>query len=172
MANQSEAVSMWFDRRLVMRASRIHGTGVFATDAIRAGERLYWISGGVVYSTEDWRTGKVQLDPERYNEAQIDDDLFVATPITLAYYINHSCEPNMLANIAWRDIEAGEELTCDYASDEASPNWKLEPCICGSAICRGSVTGDDWKLPELQKRYRGYFSPRIEGLIRASNPNA
>jgi SET domain-containing protein len=160
---------MWFDRRLVMRASPIHGTGVFATDAIRAGECLYWISGGIVYTSEDWRSGKVQLSPERYNEEQIGDDLLVATPLSLAYYINHSCEPNILCNVAWRDIQAGEEVTCDYASNEASPHWVLEPCACGSAICRARVTGNDWKIPALQQRYRGYFAPRIEGLIRASS---
>jgi uncharacterized protein len=170
MEYRSEHVSMWFDRRLVMRASRIQGTGVFATDAIRAGERLYWVSGGVVYTSEDWRSGKVHLDPEQYNEEQIGDDLFVATPKAVGYYINHSCEPNVLNNVAWRDIAPGEEVTCDYASAEADPNWVLEPCLCGSALCRGRVTGNDWKIPALQQRYRGYFTPRIEGLIRGLQP--
>lgn len=165
---QNQSVTMWFDHRLVMRPSPIHGTGVFATEAIRAGEQLYWISGGVVYTSEDWRSGKVQLSPEQYNEEQIGDDLFVATPKSLGYYINHSCDPTLLNNVAWRDIRAGEEVTSDYSAGESSPNWVLEPCACGSALCRGRATGNDWKLPALQQRYRGYFSPRIEGLIRAS----
>ena len=37
MEYQSESVTMWFDRRVVMRRSPIHGTGVFATHPIRAG---------------------------------------------------------------------------------------------------------------------------------------
>jgi SET domain-containing protein len=172
MEYQSEPVTMWFDRRLAMRASPIHGTGTFATHAIRAGERLIWVSGGIVYSSEDWRTGKVQLDPEQYNEGQIGDDLFIATPKSLYYYVNHSCEPNMLNDIAWRDIQAGEELTTDYAYCEASPGYVLEPCACGSALCRGRATGNDWKLPALQQRYRGYFTPHIERLIRAASPHA
>ena len=131
MEYQSEPVTMWFDRRLVMRTSPIHGTGTFATHAIRAGERLTWVSGGIVYSSEEWRTGKVQLDPQQYNEVQIGDDLFIATPISLYYYINHSCNPNMLNDVAWRDIQAGEEITTDYAYCIASPNYQLDSCACG-----------------------------------------
>jgi len=31
--------------------------------------------------------------------------------------------------------------------------------------CRGKVTGYDWMLPELQIRYRGYFSPYLAARI-------
>jgi uncharacterized protein len=163
---QNEPVTMWFDRRLVMRKSSIHGTGTFALEAIQAGERLIWVSGGVVYTTEDWRSGRVQLVGEQYNESQIGEDLFRATPISLYYYVNHSCEPNMLNDVAFRDIQAGEEITTDYAYCEASPDYLLEPCRCGSAQCRGRLSGNDWQRPELQQRYRGYFTPHIEHLIR------
>jgi SET domain-containing protein len=169
MEYQTQPVTMWFDRRLVMRTSPIHGTGTFATHAIRAGERLIWVTGGIVYTSEDWRTGRVQLDGEQYNEGQIGDDLFIATPKSLYYYVNHSCDPNILNYMAWRDIQAGQEITTDYAYCEASPGYRLEPCVCRSALCRGRVTGDDWKLPELQRRYRGYFTPHIERLIQAQS---
>jgi SET domain-containing protein len=164
---QTEPVTMWFDRRLAMRTSPIHGTGTFATHPIRAGERLLFVSGGIVYTSDDWRTGRVQLDGEQYNEGQIGDDLFIATPKSLYYYVNHSCDPSMLNYIAWRDIQAGEEITTDYAYCEASPNYRLEPCSCGSPMCRGRMTGNDWKLPELQQRYRGYFTLYIERLIQS-----
>ena len=167
MEYQSEPVTMWFDRRIVMRNSPIHDTGVFATHPIRAGERLMWVSGGIVYTSDDWRSGKVQLDGQRYNESQIADDLFVATPISLYYYVNHSCDPSVLNDMAWRDIEAGEEITTDYAYCESYPDYRLEPCRCGSPLCRGRVTGDDWRIPELQKRYRGFFSLHIERMIQA-----
>jgi len=88
----------------------------------------------------------------------------------LYYYVNHSCDPNFLNRIAWRDIEAGEELTVDYAIFQSFPKYLLESCDCGASICQGKVTGDDWKLPELQKRYRGYFTPHIERLIQKSDP--
>ncbi len=87
----------------------------------------------------------------------------------LFYYVNHSCDPSMLNDVAFRDIAAGEEITTDYACGEASPNYVLEPCRCGTEICRGRVSGDDWRIPALQQRYRGYFTPHIERLIRAAS---
>jgi len=168
MEYQTEPVTMWFDRRLVMRASPIHGIGTFATQAIRAGERLLWVSGGIVYTSADWKAGKVDLAPEQYNEGHLDEDLLIATPKSLYYYVNHSCDPNLLHDVAWRNIEAGEEITTDYAYGEASPHYLLEPCRCGSSLCRGRVTGKDWRLPELQQRYHGYFTAYIERLIRES----
>jgi len=75
----------------------------------------------------------------------------------------------MLNNMAARDIEAGEEITTDYASYQSFPSYRLEPCTCGTALCRGRMTGNDWKMPELQQRYRGYFTPYIERLIREAN---
>jgi len=166
MTYQTEPVTMWFDRRLAMRASPIHGIGTFATHSIQAGERLFWVTGGIVYTSEDWRTGRVQLAGEQYNESQIGDDLFIATPKSLYYYLNHSCDPNILNGTAWRDIEVGEEITTDLAYCEASPNYLLEPCNCGSRLCRGRVTGNDWRIPELQRRYRGYFTLYIERRIQ------
>jgi SET domain-containing protein len=171
MEYQTEAVTMWFDRRLVMRHSPIHGIGTFATYPIREGERLIWVAGGIVYTSADWKEGRVQLAAEQYNEGQIGDDLFIATPISLYYYVNHSCDPNMLNDTAWRDIAAGEEITTDFAYCEASPDYSLEPCCCGSVLCRGRVTGNDWKLPELQKRYRGHFTLHIERLIQELQTN-
>ncbi len=161
----TESVTMWFDRRIVMRRSPIHGIGIYATDPIRAGERLMFVTGGIVYTTEDWRSGRVQLDGEQYNEDQIGEDLFVATPKALNYYMNHSCDPSILNDIAWHDIQAGEEITTDYAYCIASPTYRLDLCHCGSAVCRGRVTGDDWRIPALQQRYHGSFTPHIARLI-------
>jgi hypothetical protein len=78
----------------------------------------------------------------------------------------------MLNYTAWRDIAAGEEITTDLAYCEATPDYCLEPCNCGSSLCRGRVTGNDWKLPALQERYRGYFTPYIQRLIQALNAQA
>ncbi len=171
MQYRSMPVTMWFDVRLVMRPSPIHGIGVFATHPIQAGTRLMEVSGGVVYTSADWRTGKVLLAAEMYNEGQLDTDLFIATPKAIDYYVNHSCDPNMLSCIAQHDIQEGEEITTDFAYCEASPDYLLEPCACGSALCRGRVTGNDWQIPELQERYQGHFTPYIERLIRTASLN-
>jgi hypothetical protein len=31
-------------------------------------------------------------------------------------------------------------------------------CDCGRPSCRRVVDGRDWQRPDLQERYRGYFS--------------
>ena len=76
-------------------------------------------------------------------------------------FVNHSCEPNLgfsgnVVLAAMRDVAPGEELTVDYCLFDVSP----EPmtCRCGTRGCRGTVTGEDWRLPELQARYAGWFS--------------
>lgn len=95
----------WFDPRLEPRPSPIHGRGVFATAYIHAGEQLT-IAGGIVFNLHDWKTGKVHLRPDEYNEGQIEEDLFLATPIEdMDYFFNHSCDPNM-----WGDIICGVTL--------------------------------------------------------------
>ena len=40
-------------------------------------------------------------------------------------------------------------------------------CACGAAACRGTITGHDWRRPELQRRYAGYFSRYLEKRITA-----
>jgi hypothetical protein len=69
--------------------------------------------------------------------------------------------------IARRAIDAGEELTLDYALTTTEPGWALDqPCQCGSPLCRGMVTGNDWRLPDMQARYAGHFVPYINDRIR------
>jgi D-alanine-D-alanine ligase len=57
---------------------------------------------------------------------------------------NHSCEPNTgyrgLNVVALRPIETGEELTLDYATFMPATMRPFE-CRCGSARCRGTITG-------------------------------
>ena len=43
-------------------------------------------------------------------------------------------------------------------------DYSLE-CKCGAPNCRKILTGKDWQLPELQKRYAGYFSTYLARKI-------
>ena len=88
--------------------------------------------------------------------------------------LNHSCDSNLwmadeVTLIARRDIAAGEELTVDYALFTGEAEKILEhTCRCDASLCRQIVTGDDWQLSELQRRYYPHFAPfinaRIDGL--------
>jgi hypothetical protein len=59
--------------------------------------------------------------------------------------------------VARRDIAAGEELTNDYATSTRQPGFAMA-CSCGSARCRGTITGNDWRLPSLRERYGDHWS--------------
>jgi hypothetical protein len=55
------------------------------------------------------------------------------------------------------DMPAGAELTIDYARIDGDPAEQMV-CSCGAPACRHLITGNDWRLQELQQRYAGYFS--------------
>ena len=83
--------------------------------------------------------------------------------------LNHSCDPTVgvrgqITFVAMRDVPAGAELTIDYAMIDGDPRERMD-CACGAAGCRKVVTGEDWRRPELQRRYAGYFSRYIADRI-------
>jgi len=68
--------------------------------------------------------------------------------------------------VAWHDRAQDEELTADSAMWEADePSVMRSTCACGSPLCRGRVTGLDWRRPKLQQRDRGHCSPFINERI-------
>jgi hypothetical protein len=106
---------------------------------------------------------------------QISDELLLAATrweeVTAAECLNHSCNPNAgfhgeIRLVALREITVGEEVTFDYATCMTASFGDFD-CLCGAANCRGRITGEDWKLPELQTRLRGYFQPYIEAKIES-----
>jgi SET domain-containing protein len=155
------------------RASTIGGFGLFATEPIAKGELICRDAGRVITVEE------FHALPERHRRmCYFLDDHFLLCPFDFdnpsgEWFLNHSCDANTgvtpdRSNVAMRDIAAGEELTYDYATTECEEDWELErPCNCGSSICRGRVTGNDWKRPEVQRRYAGYFSPHLAAIIAA-----
>jgi SET domain-containing protein len=155
-----------------VRESKIHGRGLFATADIAKGE-VVAIKGGHIIDRE---TLGREITPRLGSvEIQIDDDLFIA-PVTedqremSMLYSNHSCDPNVgirgeITFVAMRDIRPGEELTHDWAMTD-NDDYSL-PCHCGAPNCRKILTGKDWRRPELQKRYAGYFSAYLEKKIAA-----
>ncbi len=85
--------------------------------------------------------------------------------------MNHSCEPTAgyqhpFIWVALRNIAAGEEVTFDYAIAWTEVGLQ-EPirCTCRSRHCRGLITSSDWKIPLVQKKYRGFFTPDVEAKI-------
>ena len=156
--------------RTVVRSSRIQGRGFFAAEPI-AKDEIVAVKGGHIVGGQEIAELRRRLGPV---EIQIAEDLFIA-PVNeeeregSMIFSNHSCEPNIgvrgeIVFVAMRDIAAGEELTHDWAmTDDDSDSMT---CRCGTASCRGTVTGKDWKRPDLQARYAGYFSAYLAERIR------
>ena len=145
------------------------GKAVYARDVIEPGELIAVWSGRIV--------GGDELDelPEdiRRHTVQVEEGLYLASfgPDEGPDFINHSCEPNaglegQISIVALNRIQPGEEITIDYAMCDGSPYDEFD-CECGSPICRGRVTGEDWRNPILWERYAGHFSPYLERRIKA-----
>ncbi len=156
-------VSSWITPKAAKGApSRISGRGLVALRAIAAGE-VVAVKGGHVVTTERLRSLPEQL---QNSDVQITDELHLVALTEEEYeavmlFINHSCEPNVgfagnVVLVAMRDIAAGEELTTDYAMFDDYEGFMA--CTCGRPACRQRIGGRDWTRPDLQARYRGYFS--------------
>lgn len=156
-------MSSWFNPKTEKRVSPIQGRGLFARAAISAGEMVA-VKGGTIMDAAAFARVREEVSPA---EIQIEDHLYIA-PASAAEVeanilcLNHSCDPNVgvrgqITFVAMRDIAAGAELTIDYAMIDGDPAEQMV-CACGAPTCRRLITGNDWRLPELQQRYAGYFS--------------
>jgi len=143
------------------------GMGVFARESISKGELLVLWGGRIIDESE--------LDPTMPNFSQlvlqIEEGLFLLAPEPLepSDRFNHSCDPNagfsgQIGLVAMRDIAPEEEVCFDYAMCDGTPYDEFI-CSCGSENCRGNITGEDWKRPDLRERYAGYYMPYLQRRI-------
>lgn len=148
------------------------GYGVYARERVQAGELLA-VWGGRVVAWEEF-----QKLPEvvRSRSIQIEENIFMSVVLDSdpADHFNHSCDANSglispITIVAMRDIEPDEETCFDYAMSDSIPYDEFE-CQCGTDQCRHYVTGNDWQKPELQEKYKGYFSPYLQRRIDALVP--
>jgi len=164
--------SSWFNPKTEKRTSPIQGRGLFARNAIAAGE-IVAVKGGAIMDLDALALIRDEVSPA---EIQIEDGLYIVSRSAAEVEsnilcLNHSCNPNVgvrgqITFVAMRDIPVGEELTIDYAMIDGDPSERMS-CACGAKECRRIITGDDWRLPELQRRYAGYFSRYLEDRFAA-----
>ena len=145
--------------------------GVFACEPVEKGELLVIWGGRILTESE--------LDPEMphftQRVLQIEEGLYMLQPEPLepSDYFNHSCSPNagfsgQIALVAMHEIEVGEEVCFDYAMCDGTPYDEFI-CSCDTEHCRGNITGEDWKRPELRERYTGYYIPYLQRRIDMLN---
>lgn len=157
------------DGKVAPRSAGAKGDGLYATSPIRTGETVVAFGG---YAT-DRSTLDALPAARRMHAIQIDDDLFLVGPHPAepGDLVNHSCDPNCglvgaVLVVAMRDIEPGEEITFDYAMCDSTDYDEFD-CSCDTPHCRKHVTGNDWKRPDLQLRYAGWFSSYLARKIAA-----
>jgi uncharacterized protein len=152
----------YLSSKTTVKESPIHGRGLFAIAPIRQGEMVA-IKGGYVFTRQKLQEIEKSLGPA---EIPIADGFFIG-PLSPhereggMIFSNHSCDPNLgvqgqIVFVALRGIEAGEELTHDWAMTDDDTYEMV--CHCGALNCRGVVTGQDWRRKELQEKYGNYMS--------------
>ncbi|PIY28566.1 MAG: SET domain-containing protein-lysine N-methyltransferase [Comamonadaceae bacterium CG_4_9_14_3_um_filter_60_33] len=141
-------------RRIQVRRSAVHGKGVYAVQAIAAGDTVLEYVGEII----SWEEAQARHphDPANPNhtfyfhidETRVIDALYGGNS---SRWINHSCDPNCEADEqngrifikALRDIAAGEELNYDYGliiDERYTKKLKADyPCWCGATNCRGTL---------------------------------
>lgn len=134
-----------------------YGFGLFATKLFPAKSVVYEGRAPYVIPNEP---AKFLLQTNQGDfETNTDTHSVLLTPDTRELYLfdgfmNHSCDPSTRsdfahasggvpwATVALRDIEAGEEITCDYNLFEYDiDGHEIEQCQCGSPKCLGAIKG-------------------------------
>jgi uncharacterized protein len=154
----------------------IEGRGMVATGLIKAGE--------VISRLEPNEPMILIADVLRMSPSEQDAILqyaYECSPTHLVCeqgeekFMNHSCDPNTwwLDNetmVARRDIQPGEEITYDYATTEIVIPYTMT-CRCGSAICRGVVSNNDYLDPVWQARFGDHLPTHTrQAIARAKAP--
>ena len=151
------------NRRIQTRRSGVHGKGVFALQDIGEGETIIEYVGEIISWNEAQR--RHPHDPDDPNHTfyfHIDEDRVIDALYggNDSRWINHSCEPNCIADedegrifiTSRRKIKAGDELNYDYGlviDEPLTPELKADyPCWCGSKKCRGTLLSSDLETAE------------------------
>ncbi|KAK3132501.1 hypothetical protein QOZ80_6AG0523000 [Eleusine coracana subsp. coracana] len=168
MVEKYTSMKTTFKKRLTFGKSRIHGFGVFAKVAHKAGDMMIEYTGEIVRPPiSDIRERQIYnlLVGAGTYMFRIDDERVIdATRAgSIAHLINHSCEPNCYSRaitvlgdvhiiiFAKRDIYPWEELTYDYRF--SSIDQRL-PCYCGSSKCRGVVNDVEAEMQSAKLRVK------------------
>ena len=137
--------------RFALRVGRspIHRWGVFAEEPIPAARRVVEYVGERITDDE-----AAEQEREHVYLFDIGGGMMIDGAVggSGAQYINHSCEPNLIARLQrghiWysslRPIEPGEELTVDYRLDAD----EVFPCGCGAEACRGFMNAPEEEAAE------------------------
>jgi uncharacterized protein len=175
LIDSAPAAECWLHPDVEIGPSAIAGRGLLATVPFAAGTTVSQLGGRLVTGAE--LQALISSAENDVDTVVVDDDVNLVLPVgTPNHFGNHSCDPNLgwadaYTLVALREIAAGEELTNDYSTSTADPAFLLR-CHCETYRCRQMVTGDDWRIAQLQLRYAGHWVPFLQRLIDADRAPA
>jgi len=150
-----------------VKKSKVHGTGVFATENIKNNTSIIeYIGEKITKSEGDKRsTARIKKYLNKKNAGSVyifelnkKYDIDGSPLYNKARYINHSCNPNcevdIFKNEIWissiKSIKKGEELNYDYGYPFDEDDFSDHICKCKSKKCIGYIISqDDW--PKYKK---------------------
>jgi len=168
----------YLSKKVKVGVSRLNRRGVFAVKPIKKDEVIAVWGGFIITENEFRRLRKTCFKKIDDYATKIADGFYMVSckkgGLEDDDFFNHSCSPNSgikghIMMVAMRDIKPKEEITYDYAMTDADFDYSFK-CNCGSKVCRKVITTNDWKIPALQQRYKGYFSWYIQEKINKSRP--
>jgi len=130
--------------------SRIQGLGLFAVRDIEPNTMIIEYIGSLIRNEVANKRERIYENSNRgVYMFRVDSDTVIDATMTggPARYINHSCDPNCVAEvviiekmpkiiiISNRKLEKGEELTYDYKFEFEDDQHKIA-CLCGAVNCR------------------------------------
>ncbi len=176
MNKKTPRMYSWMSPKVEIKETAKYGKGVFAKELLEKDEIIF-VMGGYILSIDDENNLADGVDDK---PIEISEDFSIGPvsvedmPLMPQHYLNHSCEPNagfkgQLFIVPMRQINPGEEITFDYSmiihSNPKSTCYFKMNCECGSLTCRKVIDEEGWKLPELQKKYDGYFQWYLQEKI-------
>ena len=169
-----------------LRRSPVHGTGMFATRAIRKGASIIeYVGERISHEEADRRHSTKAADDNHTFLFTVDSKTVIDGGVggNAARFINHSCEPNCEVIIddgrlfveAARTIRQGEEIVYDYmitrAPDDSPDLDRIFACRCGAATCRGTML-EPRKKPKARKKKAGARKPKSTATSKGQKPKS
>tara|TARA_X000000368_G_scaffold418448_1_gene418123 strand:- start:632 stop:1117 length:486 start_codon:yes stop_codon:yes gene_type:complete len=145
-----------------VKKSKVHGTGIFATQVIPKNTKVIEYIGEKVNRSEGDKRSEKRikkfLNSKKTGSVYIFElnskyDIDGSPLYNKARYINHSCDPNCEVDIIrghiWissiKKIKEGDELNYDYGYEFDQEDYKDHKCKCGSKNCIGYIiSSDEW----------------------------
>ena len=122
--------------RVSVKRSPIHGNGCFAEEKILKGQEVWRDDERIDTRIDQEQLAKLPKSAQEFLSVYGFVEFHQGQTVVVlcgdhAKYMNHSDEPNLLEHVdgsdfAARDIEPGEELTCNYYDFDLEAGFKLK----------------------------------------------